>query len=60
MVGSELAPMIERILIGFSGLQIPPGYHNFSGVSENLYMLEKHSVFCLEAILISQMICATL
>ena len=40
MVGTELAPMVERILIGFGGLQVLFEYHSFSGVSESLNMLE--------------------
>jgi hypothetical protein len=40
MIGTELAPMIGRILFGFNGLQILPGYPSFSKVSESLYILE--------------------
>jgi hypothetical protein len=35
MVGSELALMIDRITISLGELQILPGYHSFSKVSES-------------------------
>ncbi len=49
MVGIELAPMIERILIGFSRLQILPGYHSFSKVFESLYVLEIYGIVILSS-----------
>ena len=41
MVGGELAPMINRIISDFGGLQSYFEYNSFSKVSESLFMLEK-------------------
>jgi hypothetical protein len=40
MVGTDLAPIIERILIGFSGLQILSGYYSFLEGFKSADMLE--------------------
>jgi hypothetical protein len=59
MAGSELAPMVGRILISLSGLQILHGYHSFSGVSESLDM-EKHAILGFKNILVRQMTSTTI